>query len=137
MLPTKANTLPFRGQDPQKDPVPTIPHLEMAGNAKKLQNEFDWRFAVLQKHNSEIEKHCLDSDRAQCDINSQDGAGETALIVKGEVGEGGQLPRDTGKSSLLTTYWSKSISSSKWFGGPASRHGTLNPLFQVALYLPS
>ena len=38
------------------------------------------------------------------------------------------------ESSLLTTYWS---GSSDVFGGPASRHGSLNSLFQVALYLPS
>ena len=36
--------------------------------------------------------------------------------------------------SLLTTYWS---GSTDVFGGPASRHGSLNSLFQVALYLPS
>jgi len=33
------------------------------------------------------------------------------------------------ESSLLTTYWSGSTD--------VLRHGTLNPLFQVALYLPS
>ena len=38
------------------------------------------------------------------------------------------------ESSLLTTYWS---GSTDVFGGPASRHGSLNSLFQVALYLPS
>ena len=38
------------------------------------------------------------------------------------------------ESSLLTTYWS---GSTDVFGVPASRHGSLNPLFQVALYLPS
>ena len=38
------------------------------------------------------------------------------------------------ESSLLTTYWSRSTDV---FGVPASRHGSLNPLFQVALYLPS
>jgi hypothetical protein len=37
-------------------------------------------------------------------------------------------------SSLLKTYWS---GSTDVFGGPASRHRSLNPLFQVALYLPS
>jgi len=30
----------------------------------------------------------------------------------------------------LTTYWSESTLSSRWFGGPASRHGSSNPLFQ-------
>ena len=38
------------------------------------------------------------------------------------------------ESSLLTTYWS---GSTDVFGVPAKRHGSLNPLFQVALYLPS
>jgi hypothetical protein len=38
------------------------------------------------------------------------------------------------ESSLLTTYWS---GSTDVFGGPALRHGSLNSLFQVALYLPS
>ena len=38
------------------------------------------------------------------------------------------------ESFLLTTYWS---GSTDVFGGPASRHGSLNSLFQVALYLPS
>ena len=35
---------------------------------------------------------------------------------------------------LLTTYRSRSTDV---FGVPASRHGSFNPLFQVALYLPS
>ena len=43
----------------------------------------------------------------------------------------GPLKRE---SSLLTTYWS---GFTDVFGVPASRHGSLNPLFQVALYLPS
>ena len=59
--------------------------------------------------------------------------------------EGSQAPRDVSDaaalvrrmSSLLTTYWSESILSSSWFGGPTSRHKSLNSLFQVALYLPS
>ena len=38
------------------------------------------------------------------------------------------------ESSLLTTYWS---GSTDVFGGPSLRHGSLNFLFQVALYLPS
>ena len=38
------------------------------------------------------------------------------------------------ETSLLTTYWS---GSTDVFGGPASRNGSLNSLFQVALYLPS
>ena len=38
------------------------------------------------------------------------------------------------ESSLLTTYWS---GSTDVFGVPASRHGSVNPLFQVASYLPS
>ena len=38
------------------------------------------------------------------------------------------------ESSLLSTYWSGSTDA---FGGPASRHGSLNSLFQVAVYLPS
>ena len=38
------------------------------------------------------------------------------------------------ETSLLTTYWS---GSTDVFGVPASRHGSLNPLFQIALYLPS
>ena len=38
------------------------------------------------------------------------------------------------ESSLLTTYWS---GSTDVFGVPASRHGSLNPLFQAALYIPS
>ena len=37
------------------------------------------------------------------------------------------------ESSLLTTYWS---GSTDVFGVPASRHGSLHPLFQVALHLP-
>jgi len=37
------------------------------------------------------------------------------------------------ESSLLTTYWS---GTTDVFGGPSSRHGSLNSLFQVALYLP-
>ena len=37
---------------------------------------------------------------------------------------------------LLTPYRSKSTLSSIWLGGPASRHGSLNSLFQVALHLP-
>jgi len=36
--------------------------------------------------------------------------------------------------SVLPTYWS---GSTDVVGGPASRHGSLNSLFQVALYLPS
>jgi len=47
---------------------------------------------------------------------------------------GGTAERE---SSLSTTYWSESTLSSRWFGGPASRHGSLNSLFQVALHLPS
>ena len=39
--------------------------------------------------------------------------------------------------SSLTTYWSESTSSSRRFGGPASRHGILKSIFQLALYLPS
>ena len=35
------------------------------------------------------------------------------------------------ESSLLTTYWSESTLSSRWFGGPASRHGSLNSFFQA------
>ena len=42
--------------------------------------------------------------------------------------------RHPGETSLLTTYWS---GSTDVFGGPSSRHGCLNSLFQVALYLPS
>ena len=38
------------------------------------------------------------------------------------------------ESSLLTTYW---FGSTDLFGVPASRHGSLNPLFQVAVDLPS
>ena len=34
---------------------------------------------------------------------------------------------------LLTTYWSESTSSSRWFGGPASRHESLNSLFPGSL----
>jgi hypothetical protein len=41
------------------------------------------------------------------------------------------------ESSLLTTYWSESISSSSSFGGPASCHGTFYSLFEVALYISS
>ena len=44
------------------------------------------------------------------------------------------LPHRERASSLLTTYWS---GSTDVFGVPASRHGSLNPLFQLALYLPS
>jgi hypothetical protein len=40
------------------------------------------------------------------------------------------------KSSLSIAYWSESTLSSKRFGGPASRHGSSNPLLQVAFYLP-
>ena len=40
------------------------------------------------------------------------------------------------ESSVLTTYWPESTWSSRLFSGPASRHGSLNSLFQVALYLP-
>ena len=39
--------------------------------------------------------------------------------------------------SLLTTSWSESTLQSGWLGGPASRHGSLSSLFQVALHLPS
>ena len=38
--------------------------------------------------------------------------------------------------SFLTTYWPESISSSWWLDRPVSRHGSVNSLFQVALYLP-
>ena len=38
---------------------------------------------------------------------------------------------------LLTTYWSESTVSLRYFSGPASRHRILNSLFQVALHLPS
>ena len=41
------------------------------------------------------------------------------------------------ESSLLTNFWSESASSPWWSGGPASRHGSLNCLFQVALHLLS
>ena len=41
------------------------------------------------------------------------------------------------ESSLLTTYGSDSTSWSRLSGGPASRHGGLNSVFQVASYLPS
>ena len=41
------------------------------------------------------------------------------------------------ESSLLTTFWSETTLSSKRFGGPASRHGSLNSLFQAAVHLPS
>ena len=48
------------------------------------------------------------------------------------------LPASTQReNSLLTSFWSESTLSSWWSGGPASRHGSLNSLFQVALYLPS
>ena len=40
------------------------------------------------------------------------------------------LPVRQIESSLLTTYWS---GSTDVFGGPASRHASLNSLFQVAL----
>jgi len=46
----------------------------------------------------------------------------------------GALFLDKRESSLLTTYWSGSIDV---FGGPSSRHGSLNFLSQVALCLPS
>jgi len=46
-------------------------------------------------------------------------------------------PRRDLESSLLTTYWSESNLSLRWFGGPASRLGSLNSLFQIALHLPS
>ena len=39
--------------------------------------------------------------------------------------------------SLLTTHWSKSTLSAEGCGGPALHHGFLNPLFQVAVCLPS
>jgi len=42
--------------------------------------------------------------------------------------------QDERESSVLTTYWSEFTSSSRLFGGPASRHGSLNSLLQVALY---
>ena len=38
---------------------------------------------------------------------------------------------------LLTTCWSESTQSSRYFSTPALRQGSLNSLFQVALYLPS
>jgi len=41
------------------------------------------------------------------------------------------------EGSVLTASWSESTSSSWWLGGPASRHGSLNSFFQVALHLPS
>ena len=40
------------------------------------------------------------------------------------------------ESPLLTTYWTESTLSSRWFGRSASRHGPLDSFFQVALYLP-
>jgi len=36
-----------------------------------------------------------------------------------------------GETSPLTTYWSELTLSSRWFGGPAWLHGSLNSLFQV------
>ena len=39
--------------------------------------------------------------------------------------------------SLLTTYRSESLNHRNDFSRPALRHGSLNSLFQVALYLPS
>ena len=42
-----------------------------------------------------------------------------------------------GESSVLSTSWSASTLLSWWLGGPASRHGSLNFLLQVASYLPS
>ena len=41
------------------------------------------------------------------------------------------------ETSLLTTYWSAPTLSLRLCVGPASRHGGLNSLFQVALHLPS
>ena len=41
------------------------------------------------------------------------------------------------ESSLLTTYWSEPLNHRDNFSKPALRHGSLNSLFQVALYLPS
>ena len=38
--------------------------------------------------------------------------------------------------SSLATYWCRSTLSSKLFGGPASSHGGLDSLSQVALHLP-
>jgi len=51
--------------------------------------------------------------------------------------EGDQARARERESSLLTTYWSESTLPLKLFGGSASRHGSLNFLFQVALHLPS
>jgi hypothetical protein len=41
------------------------------------------------------------------------------------------------ESCLLTTCWSESTSSTRRLCGPASRHGSLNFLFQIALHQPS
>ena len=53
----------------------------------------------------------------------------THLVAWSEMGGGRNVAER--ESSLLTTYWS---GSTDVFGVPASRHGSLNPLFQVALY---
>ena len=54
-------------------------------------------------------------------------------VVRGFV-KSVEQRRGERESSLLTTYWS---GSTDVFGVPASRHGSLNPLFQVAFYLPA
>ena len=38
-------------------------------------------------------------------------------------------------SPCLTTYWSESTLSSRWFGGPASCHGSLNPGSRISTLL--
>ena len=55
-----------------------------------------------------------------------------------EISTAGMSPLSPAEreSSLLTTCWSESTLSSRWFGGPASRHGSLTSVFRVALHLP-
>ena len=65
----------------------------------------------------------------------QDAAGEEQeAACSSETGEDKGTDNPQREISLLTTYCS---GSTDVFGGPASRHGSLNSLFQVALYLPS
>jgi len=57
----------------------------------------------------------------------------TTLIDRFELSSFlGFVPPTQRESSLLKTYRSESTLSSRCFGGPASRHGSLNPIFQVS-----
>ena len=67
------------------------------------------------------------------------GGGFLALAPAFDVLHHGENPFNNWserESYLLTTYWSETPII-VMVSGPASRHGSLNSLFQVALHLPS